>query len=198
MSTQDDGRGWATIPNLISVVRLLVLTPSFVVVLVGYGSPLLALVLLVVLGITDWIDGQIARRFHQRSAIGAKLDPVADRVSQGVVCIAMTVAGLVPWPITLALVGVDLVFLAALIAKRPPNGVPVSRLGRARTAVLMIAFPLVLLAAALEDAVPWLLPVTVAIAAIGTLMHVVADLTYTVWVLGGTEAQHRDAHPLVD
>ncbi|MDM4763419.1 CDP-alcohol phosphatidyltransferase family protein [Galbitalea sp. SE-J8] len=195
MSTpRDDGLGLWTIPNVISFARLLVLTPAFVYALVVDDSPAAALGILIALGVTDWIDGQIARRFRMRSAIGAKLDPIADRISQGIVCIAMTVAGLIPLVVMIVFVAADLLLLAALLVKRPP-AVPVSALGRVRTAVLMIGFPLVLLAAAIRSDAPWLLPASVTLVAIGAAMHAIADTTYAVWVFRGTEALHRDAHP---
>jgi cardiolipin synthase (CMP-forming) len=191
---RDDGRGWLTVPNGISVVRLLALTPLFVVALVGWRSPVAALVILVVLGVTDWVDGLIARRFHQRSAVGAKLDPVADRVSQGIVCITTGAVGLVPWPVVVGMVLADLWFAGVVVVRRP-RFVPVSRLGRARTAVLMVAFPAVLLAAALAERAPVLMPIAVGAVVLGAVMHVIADVTYSVWILRGTEARHADAHP---
>ena len=72
-------RGWRTVPNLISLIRLLCV-PVFVYLLLGADRPLAAGVLLAVLGATDWVDGWIARRYDQGSSIGKVLDPVADRI----------------------------------------------------------------------------------------------------------------------
>ena len=72
-------RGLWTIPNLISLLRLLASRGSS-----GSCSredrPIAAGILLAVLGATDWVDGYIARHFDQGSEIGKILDPVADRV----------------------------------------------------------------------------------------------------------------------
>ena len=63
----------ATVPNAISLARLIVFMPLFVVFLLPLRSPLGALVTAILLGATDWIDGYVARRFHQVSELGRKL-----------------------------------------------------------------------------------------------------------------------------
>ncbi|WP_285174064.1 CDP-alcohol phosphatidyltransferase family protein, partial [Mycobacterium tuberculosis] len=65
--TEDPAARIVTVPNVITVARLLLLTPLFVVLLLVVDSPFWALVVAVVLGGTDWVDGQVARRFHQVS-----------------------------------------------------------------------------------------------------------------------------------
>ena len=77
-----------TVPNVISLVRLLCL-PLFVYLLFGRDNRAAAAGLLAVLGATDWVDGYIARHFHQVSDLGKILDPVADRLLffVGVACI---------------------------------------------------------------------------------------------------------------
>ncbi|MBO5937272.1 MAG: CDP-alcohol phosphatidyltransferase family protein [Clostridia bacterium] len=73
-------KGSLTIPNLISVIRIL-LIPVF-----GYlfynDEKILAVVILAVSGLTDMFDGKIARKFNQISALGKVLDPVADKLTQ--------------------------------------------------------------------------------------------------------------------
>ena len=68
-----------TIPNLLSVVRLL-LVPVFLWLVLGPEQDELALLVLMVAGITDYLDGKLARRLNQTSTVGAILDPVADRL----------------------------------------------------------------------------------------------------------------------
>ena len=72
-------RGLWTIPNLISVLRLLAV-PWFLWLLLHDDRPIAAGILLAILGATDWVDGYIARHFDQGSKIGKILDPIADRV----------------------------------------------------------------------------------------------------------------------
>jgi cardiolipin synthase (CMP-forming) len=67
-----------TIPNLLTLVRM-GLVPFFIIALID-GAPGRALVLFLAAGVTDALDGAIARFFHQQSALGAYLDPVADKL----------------------------------------------------------------------------------------------------------------------
>src|SRR3954452_13439392 len=68
-----------TIPNLISLVRLLC-APLFFWLLFSADEPVAAAWLLAALGASDWIDGYIARHFDQGSELGKILDPTADRI----------------------------------------------------------------------------------------------------------------------
>ncbi len=77
-----------TIPNMLSLVRI-ILVPIFVV-LYHNGEELWATILLVLSGITDALDGYIARHFHQISDIGKMLDPIADKLTQGAVAVMLS------------------------------------------------------------------------------------------------------------
>ena len=79
-----------TIPNLLSLLRLL-MVPLFVWLYAVRGDNPLAIVVLAVSGITDILDGQIARRFGMTSDLGKILDPIADKVTQGAVLICLLV-----------------------------------------------------------------------------------------------------------
>jgi cardiolipin synthase (CMP-forming) len=135
-----------TAPNVITMVRLLCI-PLFLWLLFGLHRQTLAAVLLAVLGTTDWIDGYVARRFHQVSTLGKVLDPAADRILVGTAVIAVIVHGAVPlWfgVTTLAreaLVSVMVLVLAALGAAR----INVLWVGKAGTFALMVAYPCFLL-----------------------------------------------------
>ena len=79
MDVVDKGpKGIATLPNLITMVRLLVL-PVFVVMLLVNEQRAAAALLLGVLGMTDWVDGWVARKFNQTSQFGMVFDPFVDR-----------------------------------------------------------------------------------------------------------------------
>ncbi len=84
-----------TVPNLITMVRLACI-PVFLWLLFGAHRQTASAILLAVLGATDWIDGYVARRFHQVSTVGKVLDPVADRILVGTSVIAIIVYGAVP------------------------------------------------------------------------------------------------------
>ena len=103
--------------------------------------------LLGALGATDWVDGFVARRYHQVSTLGKVLDPVADRVLVATAVITITIHGAVPvWfgAATLArevVVSVAVLLLASLGAKR----IDVLWVGKAGTFALMFSYPAFLL-----------------------------------------------------
>ena len=136
-----------TVPNLISLARLLCV-PLFVWLLFARENRAAAAVLLGLLGITDWVDGYVARRFDQVSNLGAILDPVADRVVLVVGVLAIMVDGSVPvWfgGLTLArelFISLAVLTLAALGARRV---VDVNWYGKAGTFALYLAYPLLLM-----------------------------------------------------
>ncbi len=73
-------KGCLTIPNLISVIRILTI-PVFAYLYYN-DQKLIAVLVITVAALTDLIDGKIARKFNQVSALGKILDPVADKLSQ--------------------------------------------------------------------------------------------------------------------
>ncbi len=135
-----------TVPNLVTLVRLACI-PLYVWLLFGAHRQTLAALLLGVLGATDWIDGFIARRYHQVSTLGKVLDPVADRVLMGTAVITIIVHGAVPlWfgIATLArevVVSVAVLVLASMGARR----IDVLWVGKAGTFALMFSYPAFLL-----------------------------------------------------
>jgi cardiolipin synthase len=151
--------GVLTVPNLITMVRLLCL-PVFVWLVFGAKQQTAAAILLAVLGATDWVDGYVARRFHQVSSVGKVLDPTAGRLLVGTAVIVIIVHGAVPlWfgVVTLArevLVGLMVLVLAGLGAAR----IDVLWVGKAGTFGLMFAYPAFLLG---HGAASWQDPVRV-------------------------------------
>ena len=135
-----------TIPNILSFVRLL-LVPVFLWLVLGPEWDELALVVLVVSGITDYLDGKLARSLGQASKIGAILDPVADRLYILAVVVGLGIREIIPWWLAVALPLRD-VFLFSLVPflrTRGYSSLPVHFLGKAATAGLLYAFPLLLL-----------------------------------------------------
>ncbi len=70
-----------TIPNLLTLLRIALIPLLFIVYFssIKYAMPLAA-ILFILAGITDWLDGYLARKLNQTSAFGAFLDPVADKL----------------------------------------------------------------------------------------------------------------------
>lgn len=135
-----------TLPNALSLARLALLGVALGV-LFGPRDRVLAAVLLAVAGSTDFLDGWVARRFHQVSELGKVLDPTIDRIVLGATIVAIFVYGAVPtWFAALVLVREAVVVttgvvLAALRAER----IDVLFIGKAGTFGLLFALPCFLL-----------------------------------------------------
>lgn len=135
-----------TIPNLLSIVRIL-LVPLFLWLVLVPEADELALGVLVVSGVTDYLDGKLARSFNQTSKVGAILDPVADRLFILAVVIGLALREIIPWwlAVILPLRDVFLFGLVPFLRTRGYSSLPVHFLGKAATAGLLYAFPLLLL-----------------------------------------------------
>ena len=112
-ATYDTDAFW-TVPNVLSVIRLLGV-PLFIWLIVGPRADVWAVVVLAIAGLTDLLDGKIARRWHQVSRVGQMLDPIADRLYIFAIVVALLVRGVVPLWIVVALAARDLMLLLSLI-----------------------------------------------------------------------------------
>ncbi len=156
-----DSRVW-TLPNVLSLARLAGVPVFLWLVLVPEADGW-ALLLLMVSGITDFLDGYLARRLDQYSRLGEILDPVADRLYILAVVIGLALRDIIPWWVALALPLRDLLLwgLVPFLRTRGYSALPVHFLGKAATFNLLYAFPLLLLGdgtgvvAALADVFGW-------------------------------------------
>lgn len=137
----DRDRGVFTVPNLISVVRLLCI-PVFCWLLFE-DSRVAAFALLGVLGATDWVDGWVARRFDQGSEVGKILDPTADRLLLLVAAIALIIDGAVPAAVGIAVLAREAIVGGATLALAVAGAarIDVQWVGKAGTFALMFALP---------------------------------------------------------
>ena len=135
-----------TIPNALSFVRLLGV-PYFFYLIVGPHNDALALVVLIVSGFTDWLDGYLARRLQQFSRLGELLDPLADRLYTLAALVALYLRGVIPLVVVFVLLSRDLVMTLVLLRLKQHGitGLPVHFVGKAATMNLLYALPLVLL-----------------------------------------------------
>ena len=138
-------RVW-TVPNLLSVARLAGVPVFLWLVLVPEADGW-ALGLLMLSGITDYLDGYLARKLDQTSALGEILDPVADRLYILAVVIGLALRDIIPWWVAIILPLRDLLLwgLVPLLRTRGYSALPVHFLGKAATFNLLYAFPLLLL-----------------------------------------------------
>lgn len=170
---------WLTIPNLVTLARFL-LAPVFVWFMLD-GEYWTALITLVILFSTDWIDGFLARKLNQVSTVGKWLDPLADRLSLWVVVVTVVLVGPAPYWLVFVLVIPD-VLLAALMAPIYAGNpqMEVTILGKARTVALMVGVPLLLFAQApFVDTQLWH-SIATGILALGAGGHIIASADYAV------------------
>jgi cardiolipin synthase len=143
-------RVW-TIPNAISVARLIGV-PVFLWLVLGPRSATAdwwAVGILIAAGASDWLDGKIARALNQTSRLGQVLDPAADRLYIVATIIALAVRAIIPWWLVAALAARELMMGVVLLVLRRGGWGPlqVSFVGKAATAMLLYAFPLLFLGA---------------------------------------------------
>jgi cardiolipin synthase (CMP-forming) len=141
----DTDRVW-TLPNVLSFLRLAGV-PLVLWLILGPQADRLAVLVLALGGLTDWLDGYLARAWHQTSRIGQMLDPIADRLYILAVLIGLTLREIVPWWLAVIIVGRDVfvVVLVPILKTRGYSSLPVHFVGKVATFCLLYAFPLVLL-----------------------------------------------------
>jgi len=141
----------ATVPNLISVIRL-ACVPLFLWLVWAANARRGAAVLLAVLGATDWVDGWIARHFDQGSELGKLLDPTADRallVAGAIVLLTQGLPTAVNVLLVIALTREVLIAVATVaLALAGARRIDVIWAGKAGTLALMFALPMFLIAQA--------------------------------------------------
>jgi len=170
-----------TVPNLLSIIRLAGV-PLFLWLLLGPKADTWALAVLVASGITDWLDGKLARWLGQTSRLGAMLDPAADRLYTLATLIAFVIRDIVPLWVAIALVGRDVVvgLCLALLRRagyRPPR---VTYIGKAATFALMYGFPLLLLAQGGSTAAEVARPIAYAFTIWGSVLYLWSGAVYVV------------------
>ncbi len=102
-----------TIPNLITIFRLILVPVVIVMILQGRWAT--AFVLFVVAGISDAADGFIAKRFDMRSEFGAHIDPLADKALLVSIYVTLAIVGVLPSWLAIVVVSRDLMIVAAVL-----------------------------------------------------------------------------------
>lgn len=102
-----------TLPNLITIARLLLV--PLVVAAIGAGYWRAAFLLFVIAGVSDAVDGFIARRWDMRSVLGAYIDPFADKALLVSIYVTLSVTGTLPGWVAILVVSRDLMILSAIV-----------------------------------------------------------------------------------
>lgn len=167
-----------TVPNVISFIRLL-FVPIFLWLLVtGQDGP--ALAVLIIATASDFIDGFIARTYNQVTTLGALLDPASDRLFIAASVIGLTIRGMIPWPLLIAILARDVVLLAIVLIRgvRVSDFPRVNFVGKTATFVLFVAFPVIVLSNILTAATVPLVVLGWVLGASGAVLYWAAGLTY--------------------
>ncbi len=158
-----------TVPNLLTVFRM-VLIPVFVTMLF-YQRFILALAVFVCAGLTDGLDGLLARRFDQRSQLGTVLDPIADKLMMVTAFIVLSMRSISPPPVpshlpvpfwvTVTVISRDVFIIvgaAAINIMTGFRGFRPSWLGKVNTTVQIVAIAAIMFAASVPYYTGYYLP----------------------------------------
>jgi len=145
------GRIW-TVPNQITFLRLGFL--PFILILIDYEHYRWALLVLVIAGLSDGIDGLLARRLNQRSSLGAYLDPIADKLLLSSSFVILAFKKKIAWWLTIMVLSRDVLLLTVaivIILIAGYRAFPPSILGKFTTAFQIILVFAIVLAEAYPD-----------------------------------------------
>jgi cardiolipin synthase len=169
-----------TVPNVLSSLRL-VGVPVFLWLILSEHDGW-ALLVLMLSGVTDYLDGKIARRFGLVSKVGALLDPIADRLYILTTLLGLAWREIIPWWLVAVLLGRELFMALVLLWSRSRGHatLPVHFVGKAATFNLLYAFPLLLLGDGDSTFADIARPIGWGFAWWGTALYWVAGVLYAV------------------
>jgi cardiolipin synthase len=172
-------RVW-TAPNGLSMLRL-ICVPIFLWLILSSRDNW-ALVVLTLSGVSDYLDGKIARQYNLVSRVGQLLDPLADRLYILSTLLGLAWREIIPWWLVAILVSREIFGAALLMVVRHYGyrALPVHFIGKAATFNLLCAFPLILVAQGHSMFATVMLPIGWAFAWWGTVLYWVAGIMYAV------------------
>jgi cardiolipin synthase (CMP-forming) len=170
------------IPNVLSFLRI-ALVPVFLWLLLEEMF-VSAITVLAIAGLTDFLDGYLARKLNQTTKLGKMLDPVADRLYIFATLLALSATGYVPWWLAGLVILRDLLMLISLpvLASVGHRSLPVHYLGKASTFALLYAFPLLLMGKIFTEAAFIITPLAWAFALWGVALYWWSGFVY-LWQL---------------
>lgn len=172
-------RVW-TPPNVLSMLRL-VGVPLFLWLILTHHDGW-AVVVLTLSGVSDYLDGKIARHYNLVSHVGQLLDPLADRLYILTTLFGLAWRDIIPWWLVAILVSREVFGTGLLLVVRHYGyrALPVHFIGKAATFNLLWAFPLILLGQGDSMLSAVALPIGWAFAWWGTALYWVAGVMYAV------------------
>ena len=134
------------LPNVLSILRMLLVVPT--AWFLWHGEIALALALMAIAGISDGVDGALARHYNWQSHLGSILDPLADKILVAATFVVFTFQGYIPFWLAALTVGRDLIILIGGSLYRlafGPFDIQPSLVSKANTAVQVITLILIML-----------------------------------------------------
>ena len=169
-----------TPPNVLSMLRL-VCVPIFLWLILTRQDNW-AVVILTLSGVSDYLDGKIARHYNLVTQVGQLLDPLADRLYILSTLLGLAWREIIPWWLVAILVSREVFGTALLMVVRHYGyrALPVHFVGKAATFDLLFAFPVILLGQGDSMLAAVVLPIGWAFAWWGTVLYWVAGVMYAV------------------
>lgn len=133
-------------PNLLTLLRLIFV--PFVVVAIQQQKYAWALAIFVIAGITDGLDGLLARLLKQKTTLGQYLDPIADKLLLSTMFLMLSIAHIIRWPVTIMVFSRDIIILIVCTLLYATGTMKTFRptwFGKANTAVQILSVPLALI-----------------------------------------------------
>ena len=176
------------LPNLITLARIL--SVPIVVWAIAANEMLLAFVLFLAAGVSDAVDGYLAKRFGMESELGAYLDPLADKVLIVSIYVALGVSEAAPRWLVILVVSRDIMIVGAIMLSwliGRPVAVKPLLVSKLNTVAQILFAGLVLGSLGLKFNPGWLLPAMMAAVAALTLLSVAAYVREWVRHMGASE-----------
>jgi len=164
-----------SLPNILTYGRILAI-PAIIILLFpkdDFGR-WLALALYIIASVTDYLDGYLARRWKQQSALGRMLDPIADKLLVATVILMLVGEGTIGgWSLLAAIVilcrEVLVSGLREFLAEARVS-LPVTQLAKWKTAIQMVALGVLIIGPALKDSVPYIIEIGLALLWVAALV----------------------------
>ncbi|MFM1966878.1 MAG: hypothetical protein RL134_2603 [Actinomycetota bacterium] len=170
---------WATLPNFLTLIRLLLVPVLAVLLLSDNGAdPALrwaATAVFVLAALTDLADGEIARRSGTVTTLGKIADPVADKALTGAALVGLSLLGDLPWWVTIVILVREIAVTALRFVVIRHGVIPASRGGKAKTVAQVVAIALYL-----APLGAWADPLRIIAMGIALLLTVITGIDYAV------------------
>lgn len=176
------------IPNAISLLRIVLVVPVLLLILNGYFG--IALLLFLIAGFSDGLDGYLAHRLNSQTRLGALLDPVADKLLVAGLFLTLTYIGMIPVWLTSIVILRDLVIIGGAILYhylvQPVAGEP-SNVSKLNTTLQLLFLILVISRAAFD----W--PDLISLTVVGAAMFVTVVISGVDYVLRWSSRARKGA-----